>query len=121
MPLRRKSALQQTLDLDGAIAGVAISVIGRALGSPELRAAIFGEIRAIVREEIAHAPFSDRLMGAAEAAERMGLTEAALRKAASRGTVPSHRVGRRLRFRLSELLGGADDKQVRTVDVSAVS
>jgi hypothetical protein len=90
--------------LNDALVGVANATIARALASPEIRAAIFDEIRIIVREEIARAPFADRLMDAAEAAERIGMTEAALRKAAARGTIPCQHKGRRLRFRLSELM-----------------
>jgi len=90
--------------LNDALVGVANAPIARALASPEIRAAIFDEIRAIVREEISRAPFADRLMDAAEAADRIGMSEAALRKAAARGTIPCQHKGRRLRFRLSELL-----------------
>lgn len=75
--------------------------------------AIYDKLRAIVREEIACAPFADRLMDAAEAAERIGMSEAALRKAAARGAVPCHRLGRRLRFRLSELMVEADARRER--------
>lgn len=90
--------------LNDAMAGVVNAMIARALTIPEIRAAIFDEIRSIVREEIARAPFADRLMDAAEAAERIGMTEAALRKAATRGTIPCQHKGRRLRFRLSQLM-----------------
>lgn len=90
--------------LNHALGGVANAMIVRALASPEIQVAIFDRIRAIVREEIARAPFADRLMDAAEAAERIGMTEAALRKAVARGTIPCQRKGRRLRFRLSELM-----------------
>jgi excisionase family DNA binding protein len=52
-------------------------------------------------------------MDAAEAAERLGMTEAALRKAAARGTVPFQRIGRRLRFRLSKLLSEVEVRGMR--------
>ena len=91
-----------------AAASVPGNVGGRALTSPEVRAAIFDEIRTIVREELARMPFSDRLMDVAEAAERMGMTEAALRKAAARDTIPCEHRGRRPRFRLSVLMGEAE-------------
>lgn len=84
--------------------GIVDAVIGRVLSHPEMLAVLLDEIRTIVREEIARAPFADRLMDAAEAAERIGMSEAALRKAAARGTIPCQHKGRRLRFRLSELL-----------------
>jgi excisionase family DNA binding protein len=46
-----------------------------------------------------------------EAAERLGMTESALRKAVARGTIPCQRLGRRLRFRLSELMVEAEARQ----------
>ena len=94
--------------LNHALGSVANGIILRAFASPEVRAAIFDEIRTIVREELARMPSSDRLMDAAEAAGRMGMTEAALRKAAARGTIPCEHRGRRLRFRLSVLMGEAE-------------
>jgi hypothetical protein len=63
-------------------------------------------IRAVVREEVGrlirHDP--DRLVDAHEAARILAISPAALRKAAQRGSVPVQRVGRRLRFRLGDLL-----------------
>ena len=97
--------------LSEAMADVANAMIARALASPEVKAVIFDEIRAIVREELARTPSADRLMDAGEAAERLGMTEAALRKAAARGTVPCEHQGRRLRFRLSVLLGEAEARR----------
>jgi hypothetical protein len=84
--------------------GMVDAVIGRVLANPELLNVILAEIRTILREELARTPSADRLMDAAEAAERLGMTEAALRKAAARGTVPCEHRGRRLRFRLSVLM-----------------
>jgi predicted DNA-binding transcriptional regulator AlpA len=92
--------------LGEAVAGIAEGLALRILGSPAIRDGVFERIRAIIREEIVRAPFADRLLEASEAAERLGMSEAALRKAAARGTVPCRRIGRRLRFRLSELLAG---------------
>ena len=79
-------------------------MLARVLSNPMIIAAILDEIRTIVREEIERAPFADRLLDAAEAAERIGMSEGALRKAVARGTIPCQRYGRRLRFRLSELM-----------------
>jgi excisionase family DNA binding protein len=87
--------------------------VGHLLGSAALET-ILGGIRTIVREEISQAPFADRLLDVAEAAERLGISEAALRKAAARGTVPVQHVGRRLRFRLSELLSQAEQRRPGT-------
>ena len=96
-----------------ALTAVVDALIARVLAHPDLRAVLRDEIRTIVREEIARAPFADRLLDAAEAAQRLGLSEAALRKAVARGTVPCHRLGRRVRFRLSELLVAAGAKRGR--------
>ena len=87
------------------------SVIARVLSNPRLVASVLQEIRAIVREEIAKASFADRLWDAPEAAERLGMTEAALLKAAARGTIPCQRLGRRLRFRLSALMGEEEARE----------
>ena len=96
-----------------ALTGVVDALITRVLANPRLLAVILDEIRTIVREEIARTPFADRLLHAAEAAERIGMSEAALRKAAARGAVPCHRLGRRLRFRLSELMVEVDARRER--------
>ena len=95
------------------------ALITRVLANPHLLAVILDEIRSIVREEIAGAPFADHLLDAAEAAERIGMSEAALRKAVARGTVSCHRLGRRLRFRLSELMVEADAHRERRGSRSA--
>ncbi len=48
-------------------------------------------------------PQTDRLVGVAEAAQMLGMTENAVRCAAQRGSLPSVKVGRRVRFRVSDL------------------
>ena len=96
--------------LNVALASIVTASIAHVLTSREIREVIFDEIRAIVRQEIAQAPFADRLMDAAEAADRLGMTEAALRKAAARGTVPCEHRGRRLRFRLSVLMAESETR-----------
>ena len=107
--------------LSNAFGGAANAIIAGALASPEIRAALFDEIRAIVREEIARAPFADRLMDAAEAADRLGMTEAALRKAAARGTFPCEHKGRRLRFRLSVLMAESEARRGNQGPANAVN
>ena len=87
------------------------AVIARVLADPRMVASVLHEFRVVVREEIAKASFADRLLDAPEAAERLGMTEAALRKAAARGTIPCRRLGRRLRFRLSELMVEAEARR----------
>jgi excisionase family DNA binding protein len=102
-----------------ALTGVVDALITRVLANPRLLAVILDEIRTIVREEIARAPFADRLLDVAEAAERIGMSEGALRKAVARGTVSCHRLGRRVRFRLSELMVEADARRERRGSRSA--
>jgi hypothetical protein len=97
--------------LDHALTLVVDAVMTRVLSDPRVVASVLHEIRTIVREEIAKASFADRLMDATEAARRLGMTEAAVRKAAARGTVPCQRLGRRLRFRLSELMVKREARQ----------
>ncbi|WP_428269481.1 helix-turn-helix domain-containing protein [Haliangium sp.] len=60
-----------------------------------VRGAVRAEVRAILDEE---------LVDVHEAAQLLQMTEGAVRKAVERGQVPCTRVGRRLRFRRSELL-----------------
>ena len=107
-PQARSGLLQGGPNVSDAMTGMVDAVIGRVFANREIRAALLDDIRIIVREELARMPSSDRLMDAAEAAERMGMTEAALRKAAARGTIPCEHRGRRLRFRLSVLMAEAE-------------
>jgi len=100
--------LVELSQLNDAMSGVVNGMLLRAFSSPEVRAAFFDEIRGIVREELARTPFADRLVDAAEAAQIMGMTEAAMRKAAARGAIPCEHRGRRLRFRLSALMGDTE-------------
>lgn len=50
----------------------------------------------------------DRLVDVDEAAEILGMTTSAVRKAAYRGTLPCERIGRRLRFRPRSLIQRAN-------------
>jgi hypothetical protein len=99
------------LSVSDAVTGMVDAVIGRAFANPKIRSSLLDDIRIIIREELARTPFADRLMDAAEAAERLGMTEAALRKAAARGKVPCEHRGRRLRFRLSALMGDVEARR----------
>jgi excisionase family DNA binding protein len=77
-----------------------------ALASPKVQEELRRTVAAVVRSEMQALPMGgDRLVDADEAARILGMTVAAIRKAAARGTLPTERVGRRLRFRLSRLLG----------------
>ena len=76
-----------------------------ALASPKVQEELRRTVAGVVRAELRALPVGgDRLVDAGEAAEVLGMTGAAVRKAAARGTIPAERIGRRLRFRLSALL-----------------
>ncbi len=79
-----------------------VAVVKEALRDSEVR----DQIRAIVLE-VAPAPANDveDLLDARAAAAFLGMTPAALRMAVYRGTIRCLRIGRRLRFRRSELMG----------------
>jgi excisionase family DNA binding protein len=74
-----------------------------ALTSVEVAAQIKRLIREVVTENVAP-PREDSLLNSTQAAEFLGMSPAALRKAAERGRVPCLRFGRKLRFRRDELL-----------------
>jgi excisionase family DNA binding protein len=71
--------------------------------------AVVRELQQRVREleaRLLAAPANDNantLLGASEVARLLGLTPRAVRQAAWRGAIPFVRVGRRLRFRRSQL------------------
>jgi len=74
-----------------------------ALNAPACRREIAMLVRAAVREE-RPATVDEGLVDAKSAADLMGMTVGAIRKAAFRGSIPCRRVGRKLRFVRSELL-----------------
>jgi hypothetical protein len=85
--------------------GVALTIDVVAAVKEALRdASVRDQLRAIVLE-LAPSPANDidDLLDARAAAAFLGMTPAALRMAVYRGTIPCVRVGRRLRFRRSEL------------------
>jgi excisionase family DNA binding protein len=76
-----------------------------ALASPKVQEELRRTVADVLRAELRVLPIGpDRLVDADEAAELLGMTCGAIRKAAARGTIPTERIGRRLRFRLSSLL-----------------
>lgn len=80
-----------------------VELVRDALRDPSIR----DEIKAIVvgdQVEEKQAPEPEGLVDAHAAGKLLGMTAAAVRAAAFRGTLPSHHVGRLLRFRPSELL-----------------
>lgn len=70
-----------------------------ALASPEVRAALLEALQQAVPKNDTH-----ELMTTAEAATLLRKTPLAVRRAATRGTLPVRRIGRSLRFRRSDLL-----------------
>ena len=73
------------------------------LRSPEIRKELQALVREAVRAEIRDILDSE-LLTSDQAAGLLGMTPAAVRKAVERGQLPCVRLGRRLRFRRSELL-----------------
>lgn len=68
--------------------------------TPQLKSLV-GEV---VRSELLNAPQDpDRYIDAVAAGELLGMSPAAVRRAADRGTLPSTKLGRRLRFRTGDL------------------
>jgi excisionase family DNA binding protein len=78
--------------------------LSAALRSPRVLAALEELLRRVVREELASAGLGDALLAVPQAADLLGMTPAAVNKAAQRGTLPCVRIGRRVRFRRNELL-----------------
>jgi hypothetical protein len=81
-----------------------VELVKDALRDPSIR----DEIKAIVLGEGSQPanepPQDEPLVDAHAAGKLLGMTAAAVRAAAFRGTLPSHHIGRLLRFRPSELL-----------------
>jgi hypothetical protein len=81
-----------------------VELLREALRDPSIR----DEIKAIVSNDNASraqmAADNEPLIDAHAAGKLLGLSAAAVRAAAFRGTLPSHHIGRLLRFRPSELL-----------------
>ncbi len=80
-----------------------VELVREALKDPSIRE----EIRAIVLEgepPVSVPPEDEALVDVEGAAKLLGMSAVAVRAAAYRGTLPSHHIGRRLRFRPSELL-----------------
>jgi excisionase family DNA binding protein len=73
------------------------------LASAEARALLLDIVREAVRIEV-RAMLDEELLDTREAAQILNMSEAALRKAVERGQFPCQHVGRRLRFRRSDLL-----------------
>jgi DNA-directed RNA polymerase specialized sigma24 family protein len=77
-----------------------------ALDSPAFRRELAKLVRSTIREE-APAPVDEGFIDANSAADLLGMSVDAVRKAAFRGSLPCRRVGRKLRFVRSELFAVA--------------
>ena len=76
-----------------------------ALASAKVQEELRRTVADVLRTELRAFPIGgDRLVGVEEAAQILGMTCGAVRKAAMRGTIRAERVGRRLRFRVSVLM-----------------
>ncbi len=73
------------------------------LATPDAEEKLTRLMRRAVRAEIREA-LSEELLDTEEAAALLNMSEGALRKAVQRGQVPCVRIGRRLRYRRSELI-----------------
>jgi hypothetical protein len=85
------------------ITAALVELVREALKDPSIRT----EIRGIVSEdqpEPSTRKEEEALIDVDAAGKLLGMSAVAVRAAAYRGTLPSHHIGRRLRFRPSELL-----------------
>lgn len=88
------------------------------LGTPEVRALLKSIVAEAVRDEVRTA-LEDELLDVERAAQMLGMSAGALRKAVERGQVPCERIGNRLRFRRMVLLAsGASARRVANVNAS---
>jgi Helix-turn-helix domain len=89
------------------------------LGTPEVRALLKSIVAEAVRDEVRTA-LEDELLDVERAAQMLGMSAGALRKAVERGQVPCERIGNRLRFRRMDLLtSGASARRVANVNATA--
>src|SRR5512143_2362843 len=89
------------------------------LGRPEVRALLKSIVMEAVRDEL-RAALEDELLDVERAAQMLGMSVGALRKAVERGQVPCERIGNRLRFRRMDLLAsGASARRVANVNATA--
>ena len=73
------------------------------LSTAEAKKTVAEIFRGVLRDELKTLLMED-LVDSTEAADILGMSVAALRKAVERGQIPCLRVGRRLRFRRADLL-----------------
>lgn len=88
------------------------------LATPEVRMLLKSIVAEAVRDEIRSA-LEDELLDVDRAAQMLGMSAGALRKAVERGQVPCERIGTRLRFRRMDLLAsGANARRVANTNAS---
>jgi hypothetical protein len=91
------------------------------LGTPEVRALLKSIVTEAVRNELRTA-LEDELIDVKRAAQMLGMSAGALRKAVERGQVPCERIGNRLRFRRMDLLAsGASARRVANVNAATLT
>jgi len=76
------------------------------LETPEVRMLLKSIVTEAVRDELRSA-LQDELLDVDRAAQMLGMSAGALRKAVERGQVPCERIGSRLRFRRMDLLASS--------------
>ncbi len=82
--------------------------LAEALRTPAVQDVLRRTMAEVIRQESgAWSPDLNRLVGAEEAARMLNMTVPAVRKAAGRGRLPCHRIGRRLRFHVAEIMATA--------------
>jgi len=75
-----------------------VAELAQALSAPEVKVILQCLVREAVRSELQDTQPPQRFLDVAAAAALLQMSEAAVRKAAQRGTIPCVRLGRRLRF-----------------------
>lgn len=78
-----------------------------ALGKPQVQEILHAIVKRAIGSEAPKDAPTDRLVDAPEAARMLGMSVAAVRKAAIRGAIPCVRIGRRVRFRPAQILAAA--------------
>ena len=78
-----------------------------AFGNPRVQELLQGIVKRAMISAVRTAEPTDRLIDAPEAARMLGMSVAAVRKAAIRGAIPCVRLGRRVRFRPTQILATA--------------
>lgn len=82
--------------------------LAEALRTPTVQDVLRRTMTEVIRQESrAWSPDANRLVDAEEAARILNMTVPAVRKAAGRGKLPCHRMGRRLRFCVAEIMPAA--------------